>query len=57
MDVIARLSGCAWQAVCGVRGIGQVAKFLAARAEVRMTRALGSEQFGKEGADGNEVSK
>ena len=27
---------------CGVRGIGQVAKLLAARAEVRLTRAFGS---------------
>ena len=27
---------------CGVRGIGQVAKLLAARAEVRFTRAFGS---------------
>ena len=27
---------------CGVRGIGQAAKLLAARAEVRWTRAFGS---------------
>ena len=30
------------QPCCGVRGIGQVAKLLAARAEVRLTRAFGS---------------
>ena len=29
---------------CGVRGIGQVAKLLGARAEVRLTRAFGSER-------------
>ena len=41
---------------CGVRGIGQVAKLLAARAEVRLTRAFGSGTV-RQGVDGNEVSK
>ena len=31
-----------WGSACGVRVIGQVAKLLAARAEVRLTRAFGS---------------
>ena len=33
---------CSTETRCGVRGIGQVAKLLAARAEVRLTRAFGS---------------
>ena len=40
---------------CKVRGIGQVAKLLGARAEVRSTALVGLVKFDEDGADGNVV--
>ena len=42
---------------CGVRGIGQVAKLLGARAEVLLTVLSGRVQFDEDCADKNVVSK